>query len=80
MGFGEIGPAATATALPYLERELASEFKDVRYLVVESLGRLGPAADSLVGRSLPRIEDTTVRQRAAALLKSRQQSIAEGLS
>jgi HEAT repeat protein len=69
-GFGAIGPEATATALPYLEREFGSEFMDVRYLVVESLGRLGPAADTLLAEAA-KDEDTTVRQRAAALLKSR---------
>jgi hypothetical protein len=38
--------------------------------VVESLGRLGPAADTLLAEAA-KDEDTTVRQRAAALLKSR---------
>lgn len=71
-GFGEIGPEATATALPFLERELGSEFMDVRYLVVESLGKLGPAADTLLAEAA-KDEDATVRKRASALLKSRQQ-------
>jgi HEAT repeat protein len=70
-GFGEIGPEATATALPYLEREFGSEFWDVRYLVVESLGKLGPAADTLLAEAA-KDEDANVRKRAAALLKSRQ--------
>jgi HEAT repeat protein len=72
MGFGEIGAEATATALPYLEREFGSEFWDVRYLVVESLGKLGPAADTLLAEAA-KDEDANVRKRAAALLKSRQQ-------
>jgi HEAT repeat protein len=71
-GFGEIGPEATATALPYLEREFGSEFWDVRYLVVESLGKLGPAADTLLAEAA-KDEDANVRKRASALLKSRQQ-------
>ena len=71
MGFGEIGPEATTTALPYLEREFGSEFWDVRYLVVESLGKLGPAADTLLAEAA-KDEDANVRKRAAALLKSRQ--------
>jgi HEAT repeat protein len=69
-GFGEIGPEATATALPYLEREFGSEFMDVRYLVVESLGKLGPAADALLAEAA-KDQDATVRNRAAALLKIR---------
>jgi len=69
-GFGEIGPEATATALPYLEREFGSEFWDVRYLVVESLGKLGPAADTLLAEAA-KDEDANVRKRAAALLKTR---------
>ena len=71
-GFGEIGPEATATALPDLEREFGSEFWDARYLVVESLGKLGPAADTLLAEAA-KDEDANVRKRAAALLKSRQQ-------
>jgi HEAT repeat protein len=69
-GFGEIGPEATATALPYLEREFGSEFWDVRYLVVESLGKLGPAADALLAEAATD-QDARVRSRANALLKSR---------
>jgi HEAT repeat protein len=69
-GFGEIGPGAAATALPYLQRELASEFMDVRYLVVETLGKLGPAADGLLAEAA-KDQDTTVRNRATAVLKSR---------
>lgn len=74
MGFGEIGPEATATALPYLEREFDSEFWDVRYLVVESLGKLGPAADTLLAEAA-KDEDANVRKRAAALLKSRRERV-----
>ena len=69
-GFGEIGPDATATALPYLERDLGSEFWDLRYLVVESLGKLGPAADALLAEAA-NDENANVRGRAKALLKSR---------
>lgn len=70
-GFGDIGPSATETALPYLERELGSEFMDARYLAVESLGKLGPAADTLLMEAT-KDEEKLVRDRAAALLKSRQ--------
>ena len=70
-GFGEIGPPATDTALPFLEQELGSKFMDMRYLVVESLGKLGPAADTLLAEAT-KDEDTTVRERAASLLNSRQ--------
>jgi HEAT repeat protein len=70
MGFGEIGPEATSTALPFLERDFGSEFMDVRYLVVESLGRLGPEADVLLGEAV-NDRDATIRTRATALLKSR---------
>ena len=69
-GFGEIGPDATATALPYLERDLGSEFWDLRYLVVESLGKLGPAADALLAEAA-NDENANVRGRANALLKAR---------
>jgi HEAT repeat protein len=69
-GFGEIGPEATATALPYLERDLGSEFWDLRYLVVESLGKLGPGADALLAEAA-KDENANVRGRANALLKSR---------
>ena len=44
---------------------------DVRYLVVEALGKLGPAADALLAEAR-KDEDATVRNRATALLKSRQ--------
>jgi HEAT repeat protein len=71
-GFGEIGPEATTTALPYLERDYGSDFTDLRYLVVESLGKLGPAADALLSEAT-KDEDKLVRDRAAQLLKSRQQ-------
>jgi HEAT repeat protein len=70
-GFGDIGPTATETALPFLERELGSEFMDVRYLVVETLGKLGPAADALLSDAAAD-QNKLVRERAAALLKSRQ--------
>jgi HEAT repeat protein len=70
-GFGEIGPTAAETALPFLERELGSEFMDVRYLVVETLGKLGPAADALLTEAATDT-NTLVRERAATLLKFRQ--------
>src|SRR4030095_3637148 len=73
-GFGEIGPEATATALPYLAREFGSELWDGRYLVVESLGKLGPAADTLLAEAA-KDEDANVRKRAAALLKSRRERV-----
>jgi HEAT repeat protein len=69
-GFGDIGPSATETALPYLQRELGAEFWDARYLAVESLGKLGPAADALLTEAT-KDENKDVRSRAAALLKTR---------
>jgi hypothetical protein len=70
-GFGEIGPPATADALPHLERELGSPLMDVRYLVVETLGKLGPAADALLVKAT-NDDETLVRDRATALLNARQ--------
>jgi HEAT repeat protein len=70
LGFGEIGPEATATALPYLERAFGSEFMDVRYLVVESLGKLGPEADALLMEAT-KDQESLVSTRANALLKAR---------
>ena len=70
LGFGEIGREATATALPYLERAFGSEFMDVRYLVVESLGKLGPEADALLMEAT-KDQESLVRARADALLKAR---------
>jgi len=70
-GYGDIGPPATDSALPFLEVELQSEQMQVRYLVVESLGKLGPPADRLLAEAA-KDENATVRERAAALLKARQ--------
>jgi HEAT repeat protein len=70
-GFGDIGPPATESALPYLERELYSEFWSQRYLVVETLGKLGPAADDLLAEAA-KDQNKLVRERAATLLKFRQ--------
>jgi HEAT repeat protein len=69
-GFGDIGPAASDVALPFLEREMRSEFWSKRYLVVATLAKLGPAADALLTEAA-RDPNETVREAAANVLKSR---------
>jgi HEAT repeat protein len=70
VGFGHIGPSAADVALPYLTEALKSPHMDVRYLAVDSLAKLGPAA-------LPLLEvasgdaDKDVRARAARALSAR---------
>ena len=44
MGFGDIGPAAATAAIPHLAEALGSPYVDLRYLAVDSLAKLGPAA------------------------------------
>jgi HEAT repeat protein len=68
-GFGDIGPAAAEAALPFLRHELNSPHMDARYVVVDSLAKLGPAAHDLlvVATADP---DPLVRGRANAALKA----------
>jgi HEAT repeat protein len=67
-GYGDLGPPAARTALPFLRRELRSSNWETRYLVVESLAKLGPGARSLLATA-SKDADPRVRQRASALLK-----------
>lgn len=70
MGFGEIGPRAADVALPYLTEALKSPHKDLRYLAVESLSKLGPAGVPLL-EVASGDADKDVRERAAQILRSR---------
>lgn len=47
-GFGDLGPAGAEHSLPYLERALQSEQWTIRYLAVDSLGKIGPLAAPLL--------------------------------
>jgi HEAT repeat protein len=47
-GFGDIGPSAARVALPYLTEALKSPHMDLRYLAVDALAKLGPAAVPLL--------------------------------
>jgi hypothetical protein len=67
-GYGDLGPPAAKTALPFLRRELRSSNWETRYLVVEALAKLGPGARSLLATA-SKDADPRVRQRASALLK-----------
>jgi HEAT repeat protein len=68
-GFGDIGPAAAEVALPFLRQELSSPHMDARYVVVDALAKMGPAAHDLlvVATADP---DPLVRERAKAALKT----------
>lgn len=68
-GFGDIGPAAAEVAIPFLTHELNSPHMDVRYIVVDSLAKLGPAAHDLlvIATADP---DPNVSTRARAALKA----------
>jgi hypothetical protein len=67
IGFGEIGPKAASVALPFLAERLHSPYKDERYLTVESLARLGVAAQPLL-QEAEHDADASVRQRATRAL------------
>jgi len=68
-GFGDIGPDAADVALPFLAQELNSPHMGRRYIVVDSLAKLGPKAHDLlvVATADP---DPLVRERAKAALKT----------
>jgi HEAT repeats len=68
-GFGDIGPAAAEVGLPFLRQELSSPHMDARYVVVDALAKMGPAAHDLlvVATADP---DPLVRDRAKAALKA----------
>lgn len=69
MGFGTIGPRAAEVALPYMTEALQSPHWSQRYLAVEALAKLGPAAEPLL-REAARDADQRVRERAAKALAS----------
>ena len=69
MGFGEIGPSAAETGMPYLRDALRSPHMDLRYLAVESLSKMGPSATPLLQLATSDA-DARVRARAAAALKA----------
>ncbi len=66
-GFKDIGPPAAEVAIPYIREALESPHVDVRYLAVEALSKLGPAAEPLL-REASLDSDQGVRQRAAQAL------------
>lgn len=70
MGFGKIGPPAASVALPHLAKALKSPSWDLRYLAVESLSNLGPAARPLL-QVAAGDTDKNVRERAASVLRKR---------
>jgi hypothetical protein len=47
-GFGQVGPSAAGVALPYFTEALKSPYMNVRYVAVDSLAKLGPAAVPLL--------------------------------
>ena len=67
-GFGDMGPPVADTALPYLSNALRSPKWDIRYVTVESLSKLGPAAVPLL-ETASQDTDSRVRQRAMIALK-----------
>ncbi|MEO8681730.1 MAG: HEAT repeat domain-containing protein, partial [Vicinamibacterales bacterium] len=70
MGFGEIGPSVADIALPYLTDELKSPHSSARYLAVETLSKLGPAAKPLLEVAAGDA-DKLVRDRANQILARR---------
>jgi HEAT repeat protein len=69
MGFGTIGPRAAEAALPYLSEALRSSDWSQRYLAVEALAKLGPAAEPLL-REAANDAEQRVRERAVKALAS----------
>ena len=69
VGFGEVGPAAAGVGLPILTEALKSSRWDERYVAVDSLANMGPAALPLL-RIAAGDADQRVRGRAALALKS----------
>ncbi len=68
-GFGDIGPTAATVAIPHLRQELQSPHMSTRYVVVDTLAKLGPAAIPLLEQA-SKDPDRDVREYAARLLKS----------
>jgi hypothetical protein len=70
MGFGDIGPDAAPDAMRYLYRWADSPQMSDRYLAVETLAKLGPAAMPLLERMANDDADKMVRDRALAILRA----------
>lgn len=68
MGFGRIGPPAAEVALPYFREAVQSPNSGQRYLAVDALANLGPAAEPLL-REATRDAEQRVRERAAKALR-----------
>jgi hypothetical protein len=69
VGFRAIGPRAAEIAMPYLREAGQSPHWDLRYLAVEALANLGPAAEPLL-RDAVQDADPRVRERATQALSS----------
>jgi hypothetical protein len=70
-GFGDIGPASAAVALPFFALALQSPFMDLRYVAVDSLAKLGPAAVPLLTQA-SQDADAHVRARAERAVRDLQ--------
>ena len=70
VGFGKIGPDAASIGLPYLTDALRSSRMDERYIAVDALANMGPAATPLL-QIASGDADARVRARAAQALKAR---------
>ena len=70
VGFGEVGPNAAPVGLPYLTDALKSARWDERYIAVDSLAKMGPAARPLL-QVAAGDADQRVRARASAALAAR---------
>jgi HEAT repeat protein len=68
MGFGKVGAAGAEYSLPYLERALQAEEWHIRYLVVDSLAKMGPLAQPLLEEAT-RDTQREVRELAKNALK-----------
>jgi hypothetical protein len=66
-GFGAIGPDAASLALPHLSVELQSPYASTRWVTVDILSKLGPAARPLLEQAT-NDADRDVRERARTAL------------
>jgi hypothetical protein len=66
-GLADLGPRAATMALPLLAQAFQSPYRDRRFVVVESLSKLGPAAEPLLKAAL-NDSDKLVRDHAAQAL------------
>ena len=67
VGYGELGPAAAASAVRGLERAMLSENWDLRYLAVSSAAKVGAPAEAVL-RAAADDEHPMVRQEAKKAL------------